>query len=89
MNGRPITPLDLHDLPGTPTVGAAVVIVAEVNQPRPTTHLTVLYIGLHGSAGRIDTNRYDFAAVGTAHLNLRVPDLNVGGLKQRVRIFRV
>ena len=40
--------------------------------PRLTTHLTVLYVGLDGSAGGIDTDGYDFAAVGAVHLDLGV-----------------
>ena len=70
-----------------PHVGPTVVVVAQVYLPRPTAHLTVLHIGLNRSAGGIDTDGYDFAAVGTAHLELRVPGLDVGGLERRVRIF--
>jgi hypothetical protein len=68
-------------------MGATVVIVAEVYLPRPTTHLTVFHIGLDGSAGGIDTDRYDLAAVGTVHLDLGVPGLKVSGLERRFRIF--
>src|SRR6186997_347036 len=39
-----------------PHVGTTVVIIAEVYLPRLTTYLTVLYIGLDGSAGGIDTD---------------------------------
>jgi hypothetical protein len=70
-------------------VGGTVVIVAEVNLPRPTTHLTVLDIGLDRFTGGVDTDRYDLAAVGTVHLDLRVPGLEVSGLERRVRIFCV
>ena len=70
-------------------MGTTVVIVAEVYLPRLTTHLTVLYIGLDGSASGIDSDGYDFAAVGAAHLDLGVPGLNVGGLERRVRILCV
>ena len=37
-------------------MGTTVVIIAEVYLPRLTTHLTVLHIGLDGSAGGIDTD---------------------------------
>jgi hypothetical protein len=62
-------------------------IVAKVYLPWPATHLTILHIGLDGSAGGIDTHRYELAAVGTAHLDLSVPSIHVKGLKRRVKIF--
>src|SRR5262245_11364606 len=63
-----------------PHVGATVVVVAEMNLPRLTTHLTVLDIGMDGSAGGIHTDGHDFGAVGTGHLDLRVPGLGIVGL---------
>jgi hypothetical protein len=72
-----------------PHVGATVVVVAEVNLPRPTTHLAVLYIGLDRSAGGVHTDGYDFPAVGTDYVDLRVPCLDVSGLERPVRVFWV
>jgi hypothetical protein len=63
-----------------------VIVIAKVDLPRPTTHLAILYIGLDGPAGRIDTNRYDLTAVGTVHLDLGVPGIRLSGLKRVDRI---
>jgi hypothetical protein len=49
------------------------VTVGNMHLPRLTAHLTVLHVGLDDPAGRIDTDRDDLAAVGTAYLGLGVP----------------
>jgi hypothetical protein len=69
-------------------VRRTLVIVAEVNLPRPTAHLTVLDISLDGSAGRIDTDRDGLTAVGATHLDLGVPGLHLSRLKWELTVFR-
>jgi hypothetical protein len=64
-----------------------VIVVAEMDLPRPTAHLTILHIGLDGPASRIDTDRYDLPAVRALHLDLGVPGLRLGGLQQVVGIL--
>jgi hypothetical protein len=44
---------------------------------------------LDSPAGRIHADRYRLTAVGTAYLDLRVPEIRVSRLKRSVRVFWV